>query len=107
MRREAWTTSTITAAPGFDWRHRVNSAAHDHRFILRCLRIEPDYGIGASACPVARTSISTSTTVSPRQYSWTRRFSTVTSWTINGIYYDDDSLDGEDYLTNILAQVFR
>jgi Putative beta-barrel porin 2 len=40
-------------------------------------------------------------------YAWTRRFSTVTSYTLTGIWYEDDLYKNEDHLSHIFGQQFR
>jgi hypothetical protein len=40
-------------------------------------------------------------------YAWSKRFSTVTSYTIDGVFYDDDTVSGlEDRLSHLVSQQF-
>jgi opacity protein-like surface antigen len=69
--------------------------------------IEPNYGIGISTGRLAGQYLYGYNNLSIA-YAWTERFSTTTSWTIQGIYYDNDRLitTNQDRLSNIFAQQF-
>lgn len=88
---------------GLDFRHRVNPRLTITDSFYIAYEVEPDYNVGAT---VARN-------VDPyfygynsigAAYTWTRRFSTVTSWTISAVDYDSAS---PDYMTNLFAHEFR
>ena len=88
---------------GFDFRRRINPKLVITDSFYVAYEVEPDYQIGA--------------TVARRQdpyfygynslaaaYSWNRRFSTVTGFTVSGVDYDGA---GADYLTYMLSNDFR
>lgn len=67
---------------------------------------EPDFLIGASTNRRTDQYLYGYNNLSV-SYAWTRRFSTVTGYTISGIKYDDSSADVGDSLTNLISQQFR
>jgi opacity protein-like surface antigen len=91
---------------GFDWRHRVNPRLTLTDSAYLAYEVEPDFNIGAT---VARRTDQYFYAYNSfaAAYAWTRRFSTVTSYTISGVSYDSNQESGEDYLTHIFANEFR
>lgn len=92
------------ARVNFDWRHRVNERLTLTNSAYLAYEVEPNFGIGASV----------SRRVEPyfygydsfaAAYSWNRRFSTVTSFTIAGISYDGNGSD--DYISYTIGNEFR
>lgn len=88
---------------GLDFRRRINPKLVITDSFYVAYEVEPDYQIGAT---VARR-------VDPyfygynslaAAYSWNRRFSTVTAFTISGVDYDGS---GSDYITYMLSNEFR
>jgi hypothetical protein len=67
---------------------------------------EPDFLVGASINRRTSQYLYGYNNLSV-SYAWTPRFSTVTGYTITGIWYEDDDLDGNDALTHTISQQFR
>lgn len=69
--------------------------------------IEPNYGIGISTGQLAGQYLYGYNNLSIA-YAWTERFSTNTSWIIQGIHYENDRFvtSNQDRLTNTFAQQF-
>jgi opacity protein-like surface antigen len=92
---------------GFDFRHRFNPRLTITNSAYLAYEIQPDYNIGATTSRVFEPYLYGHNSLGAA-YAWTRRFSTVTSWTISGVDYDDDALTGgSDYITNLFANEFR
>jgi Putative beta-barrel porin 2 len=91
---------------GLDYRRRINERLTITDNFYLAYEIEPDYNVGAA---VARrndqylygyNSLAAS-------YAWNRRFSTVTSWTISVMDYENNVADAQDNLVNIFGNEFR
>ncbi len=67
---------------------------------------EPDYVIGGNV-PRGNQQYLYGYNNLAVSYAWTPRFSTVSSYTITGIWYDDDPGDTRDYLQHIFGNQFR
>lgn len=67
---------------------------------------EPDMLIGASVNRRTNQYLYGYNNVSV-SYAWTQRFSTVTGYTITGIWYEDSALQNSDSLTHIFSNQFR
>jgi hypothetical protein len=89
---------------GFDIRHRVNPRLTITDSFYIAYEVEPDYNIGATVARRLDPYFYGYNSLSAA-YSWNRRFSTVSSWVISGVTYDDNS--NGDYITNMFAQEFR
>jgi len=89
---------------GFDIRHRVNPRLTITDSFYVAYEVEPDYNIGATVARRLDPYFYGYNSLAAA-YSWNRRFSTVSSWTISGTSYDGNT--GTDYLSNMLAQEFR
>lgn len=91
------------ARVGFDYRRRINPKLTITNSFYAAYEVEPDYQIGATIAQNTEQYFygHNSTAFA---YAWNRRFSTVTSYTIHGVWYEGD---GDDYLTNIFANEFR
>jgi hypothetical protein len=94
------------ARVGFDYRHRVNPRLTITDSAYVAYEVQPDFAIGATIARQTNEYFYAYNSIAAA-YSWTRRFSTVTSWTISGVAYDDSSLDGENYYSNTFANEFR
>jgi opacity protein-like surface antigen len=91
---------------GFDYRHRFNPRLTITDSAYLAYEVEPNFGIGATVARRTDQYFYAYNSLAAA-YSWTRRFSTVTSYTISGVAYDDKREDGEDYLSHIFANEFR
>jgi hypothetical protein len=68
--------------------------------------VEPDYNIGASTALRNSQYLYGYNNFSVA-YAWSERFSTTTSYTVDGIQYEDDAISGfEDRLSHLIAQQF-
>jgi opacity protein-like surface antigen len=67
---------------------------------------EPDYLIGASINRRTNQYLYGYNNLSV-SYAWTRRFSTVSGYTVTGIWYEEDVDQNNDHFTHILSQQFR
>jgi opacity protein-like surface antigen len=94
------------ARASIDWRHRVNPRLTLTDSAYLAYEIEPNFGIGATIARRTDQYFYGFNSLAAA-YSWTRRFSTVTSYTISGVAYDSGAENGEDYLTHIFANEFR
>lgn len=94
------------ASIGFYVHHKATSRLQLTNNLYFAYEFQPDYNIGAVATRRNQQYLYgyNSTALS---YLWTRRFSTVTSFTVSGTAYDDDYLDGEDLIAFLVAQEFR
>lgn len=88
---------------GFDIRHRVNPRLTITDSFYIAYEVEPDYGIGATVARRTEPYFYGHNSLAAA-YSWNRRFSTVTSYTISGVDYDGP---GSDYFQNMFANEFR
>ncbi len=88
---------------GFDYRHRVNPRLTITDSFYAAYEVEPDYNIGATVARRLDPYFYGHNSLSAA-YAWNRRFSTVTSWIISGVWYDGT---GTDYYTNVLANEWR
>ena len=83
----------------FSVRHKVNPRLTINDSAYVSYEIEPDYQIGASIARRTEQYLYFYNGISA-SYAWNRRFSTVFSHNISGVYYDDSASSGEDNLTN-------
>ena len=90
----------------FSARHRVNPRLTISDSLYFAYEYEPNYQIGASVARRTQPYIYGYNNLNVA-YAWTKRFSTVTGYTISGISYDQDSDSGEDYLSHLFSQDFR
>lgn len=88
---------------GFDVRHRVNPRLTISDSFYIAYEVEPDFGIGATVARRTEPYFYGYNSLAAA-YSWNRRFSTVTSYTISGVDYDGA---GTDYFQHIFANEFR
>jgi hypothetical protein len=90
----------------FNWRHRVNPRLTLSNSAYLAYEVEPNFGIGAS---VARRNANYLYGYESfaATYAWTRRLSTVTSYTLYGVEYDSDDLQGENMFSHTFANEFR
>jgi len=94
------------ARVNFGIRHRATSklTISDRAYVA--YEFEPDYEIGASTSRrndqylYAYNNLSAS-------YAWSRRFSTVTSYTVSGVEYEESALKGENRISHLIAQQLR
>ncbi len=90
----------------FDWRHRVNPRLTLTGSAYATYEVEPNFNVGAGISRRTDEYFYAYNNIAAA-YSWNRRFSTVTGFTISGISYDENSLSGEDYLNYTFSQDFR
>lgn len=90
----------------FALRHRANARLTISDNLYFAYEYEPNYQIGASVARRTQPYIYGYNNLNVA-YAWTKRFSTVTGYTISGIDYDDDSEAGENYLSHLFSQDFR
>ncbi len=86
--------------------HRVNPRLTISDSLYFAYEVEPDYAIGASTTRrtdqyyYGHNNLSVS-------YAWSPRFSTVTSYTITGVEYEDDFSSANNRIEHIFGQQFR
>jgi Putative beta-barrel porin 2 len=95
-----------SASVNFSLRHRVNPRLTITDSLYFAYEYEPNYQIGTSVARRTEPYIYGYNNLNVA-YAWTKRFSTVTGYTISGIDYDDDSEAGENYLSHLFSQDFR
>ena len=86
-----------------DFRRRVNPKLVITDSFYVAYEVEPDYSIGATVARRLDPYLYFHNSIAAA-YSWSRRFSTVTSFTVSGVDYDGT---GADYFTYMLANEFR
>ncbi len=96
-----------SASINFALRHRVSPRLTISDNLYFAYEYEPNYQIGTSVARRTQPYIYGYNNFNVA-YAWTKRFSTVTGYTISGISYQDDtSSEGENHLSHILSQDFR
>ncbi|HWB03530.1 MAG TPA: outer membrane beta-barrel protein [Verrucomicrobiales bacterium] len=91
---------------GFDIRHRVNPRLTITDSAYISYEVQPDFGIGATVARQTDEYLYWYNSLAAA-YSWTRRFSTVTSYTISGVNYQDETLNDQDFIMHLFGQEFR
>lgn len=95
------------ASIGFSFAHRVNSRLTVSDNLYFAYEFQPDYNIGASVSRRADQYLYGYNNLAV-SYAWTKRFSTVSSYTFSGIeYLDSSELVGESHLNHLIGQEFR
>ncbi len=89
---------------GMDYRRRINPKLVLTNSFYVSYEVEPDYQIGATVARRTEPYFYGYESLAAA-YSWNRRFSTVTSFTVSGVYYDGGY--GENYANYMLANEFR
>lgn len=95
-----------SAGINFALRHRVNPRLTITDNLYFAYEFEPNYQIGTSVARRTEPYIYGYNNLNVA-YAWTKRFSTVTGYTISGIDYQDDSEAGENYISHLFSQDFR
>ena len=88
---------------GIDFRRRINPRLVITNSLYAAYEVQPDYSIGATVARRTEPYFYGYDSLAAA-YSWNRRFSTVTSFTVSGVDYEGA---GVDYLTYMLANEFR
>ncbi len=87
-------------------RHRVNPRLTLSDNLYFAYEYEPNYQVGTSVARRTQPYIYGYNNLNAA-YAWTKRFSTVSGYTLSGIDYDADSESGENYLSHLFSQDFR
>ncbi len=87
-------------------RHRVDPRLTISDSLYFAYEYEPNYQIGASVARRTQPYVYGYNNLNVA-YAWTKRFSTVTGYTISGIDYDDSAESRENYLSHLFSQDFR
>ncbi len=95
-----------SASVNFSVRHRVNPRLTISDSLYFAYEYEPNYQIGTSVARRTQPYIYGYNNLNVA-YAWTKRFSTVSGYTISGIDYDSDSEAGENYISHLFSQDFR
>jgi len=95
-----------SASLNFAIRHRVNPRLTISDSLYFAYEYEPNYQIGASVARRTQPYIYGYNNLNVA-YAWTKRFSTVSGYTLSGIDYDADSESGENYISHLFSQDFR
>ena len=90
----------------FNIRHKVNPRLTISNSAYLAYEIEPNFGIGATVARRAENYLYGYDSLAVT-YAWSRRFSTVSSYTIYGVSYDSEALEGESMLSHTFANEFR
>ena len=91
---------------GLDYRRRINERLTITDSFYVAYEVEPNYRIGGTVARRNDQYLYGHNSIAAA-YAWDRRFSTVTSWTIGLIDYDENVADAQDSMTNTLANEFR
>ena len=94
------------ARASFNIRHKVSPRLTLSNNSYFAYEFEPDYSIGASTSRRTDQYAYYFSNFSA-SYAWTRRFSTVTNYTISGVEYDEDALSGENRVSQLFSQQLR
>ncbi len=86
----------------FNVRHRANNRLTISNSAYISYEVEPNYAVGASIARRTEQYLYWYNSLSAA-YSWTRRFSTVFSYSIAGISYDDSASAAEDYINHLFG----
>lgn len=96
-----------SASINFSLQHKINPRLTLNDNLYFAYEFEPNFEIGASGTRRANPYLYGSNSIS-LSYAWTRRFSTVTSYTFSGIdYQDDDYAESQNYYQHLLSEEFR
>ena len=95
-----------SASINFGFRHRATPRLTISDNLYFAYEYEPNYQIGTSVARRTQPYIYGYNNLNVA-YAWTKRFSTVSGYTISGIDYDDDSEAGENYTSHLFSQDFR
>lgn len=95
-----------SASVSFSLRHRATSRLTISDNLYFAYEFEPNFQIGASFTRRAQPYIYGYNNLNVA-YAWTKRFSTVTGYTLSGISHQDDNRDGENFISNLFSQDFR
>jgi hypothetical protein len=95
-----------SAGLNFSVRHRVNQRLTITDSAYVAYEYEPNYQIGASVARRTAPYIYGYNNLNVA-YAWTKRFSTVSGYTISGIDYDSESEGGENHISHMFSQDFR
>ncbi len=95
-----------SASINFAVRHRVNPRLTISDSLYFAYEYEPNYQIGTSVARRTEPYIYGYNNLNVA-YAWTKRFSTVSGYTISGIDYDNDFESGENYTSHLFSQDFR
>jgi opacity protein-like surface antigen len=90
----------------FNWRHQYSPRLTLSNSAYLAYEVEPNFGIGASVARRNQNYFYGYESLAAT-YMWTRRLSTVTSYTLFGISYESDDLKGEDMISHTFANEFR
>lgn len=90
----------------FAIRHRATSRLTITDNLYFAYEYEPNYQVGTSVARRTQPYIYGYNNLNVA-YAWTKRFSTVSGYTISGINYDDDAESGENYISHLFSQDFR
>lgn len=95
-----------SARVAFNIAHQASRRLRLQNNFFLTYEVEPDYSVGASTSLRNGQYLYGYNNFS-LSYAWSERFSTVTSYTIDGIQYQDDLVSSfEDRLSHIIAQQF-
>ena len=95
-----------SASINFGFRQRTTPRLTISDNLYFAYEYEPNYQIGASVARRTQPYIYGYNNLNVA-YAWTKRFSTVTGYTLSGIDYDQDSESGENYISHLFSQDFR
>ena len=95
-----------SASINFAFRHRATPRLTISDNLYFAYEYEPNYQIGTSVARRTQPYIYGYNNLNVA-YAWTKRFSTVSGYTISGINYEDDSESGEDFISHLFSQDFR
>jgi hypothetical protein len=95
-----------SARVGLNLRHKVDPRMTVTDSLYAAYEFEPNYAIGAGTTRRSQEYFYGYNDLSV-SYAWSRKFSTVTGYTISAIEYDDKANQGESFLTHMAHQEFR
>jgi long-subunit fatty acid transport protein len=94
------------ARASFGITHKVNPRLTLTDSLYAAYEFTPNYSIGAGTTRRTQSYLYGYNNISAI-YAWTRKFSTVTSYSISGFDYQEDALQDSNYLQHVFAQQFR
>lgn len=95
-----------SARVGLNVRHKVNPRLAITDSLYVAYEFEPNYAVGSGTTRRTEPYLYGYNDLSV-SYAWSRKFSTVTGYTINGIDYQEAAYSGESFLSHIFHQEFR
>ncbi|MBP7948550.1 MAG: outer membrane beta-barrel protein [Verrucomicrobiales bacterium] len=95
-----------SARLGANFSHRVNERLAIYDSFYLAYEFEPNYAIGAGTTRRTDQYLYGYNDLSV-SYAWSRKFSTVTGYTITGTDYQEERYEGESYLSHIFHNEFR